>query len=280
MDLADTLGLERIGPDIMIASVAPYNQAAANDLTFTKLASSLVPGSIVITGDPAAHALPDPHISLLISDDPRLDFIRALEYLEATIGFVKPDFESRIHPSVKAGQGVVIEKGCDIEQGVILCHNVVVHAGSKIGKNTVIRPGAVIGGEGFGFSRLADGTPLRFVHLGGVSIGQNVEIGENTSICRGTLEDTIIEDNVKIDNLVHLAHNCHIKQGAFIIACAEVSGSVTVGENAWVGPNACILEKVNIGDSALIGIGSVVTKDVASHSVVAGNPAKFLRDIQ
>lgn len=277
--LATELGLDLLGVDRTIKGVSPYHSAGHIDLTFTKVISRPKINGTVITSDPEVQHKSNGDTAYLLSTNPRLDFIRALEYLDRSVGFVQPDFESRIHRSVVVGRNVVIEKGCDIAEGVELGHNVVVRSGSVIGKDSVIRPGAVIGGEGFGFSRLEDGAPLRFIHLGGVRIGRNVEIGENTSICRGTLDDTIVEANAKIDNLVHLAHNCHVKEGAFIIACAEISGGVTIGRNAWVGPNASIIEKVTIGDDALIGIGSVVISDVPERSVYVGNPAKFLKAI-
>lgn len=278
--LANALGLEFFGADRMIESVSAYHQATAQDLTFARSISQPFADSITITGDAEGSECLTSESAALSSQNPRLDFIRALDYLETTVGFLRSNVESKVHPTAILGENVVIENGCEIAAGVVLGHNVVVKTGSVIGENSNIRPGAVIGGEGFGFSRLEDGTPLRFIHLGGVRIGKNVEIGENTSICRGTLSDTIIEDNVKIDNLVHLAHNCHVKDGAFIIACAEVSGGVTIGENAWIGPKVCILEKVTIGAGALIGIGSVVLSDVPEKTVFVGNPAKFLKAIE
>lgn len=214
------------------------------------------------------------------SKNPRLDFIRTLDYLNNNIGFKHFDFESEIHPTVSIGKNVVIERGCKVAEGVILEHNVVIHSGTKIGKNTRIRANSSIGGDGFGFERLENGRPIRFPHLGGVYIGNDVEIGSNTCIVRGTLSNTIIRDNVKIDNLVHLAHNCIIEEGAFIIAGAEVSGGVHIGKNAWIGPNASIIQKVSIGTNSLVGIGAVVTKSIENNKIYAGNPAKFIRDIE
>jgi len=81
---------------------------------------------------------------------------------------------------------------------------------------------------------------------------------------------------VKIDNLVHIAHNCLIKEGALVVACSEISGGVIIGKNSWIAPNACIKEKVVIGDYSVIGLGAVVIRDVPSRSTVAGNPARLL----
>ena len=214
--------------------------------------------------------------NLLISENPRLDFIKILALLDLKIGFNHFDFETSIHPSVRLGENVVIERGVIIGNDTYIDHNVVVRSGSKIGSNCFIGASSSIGTEGFGYERDEQGVPIKFVHLGSVSIGDNVEIGSQTSIVRGTLSDTIIESNVKIDNLVHIAHNVHIKDGALVVACSEVSGSVVIGKNAWIAPNACIMEKVVIGDNAVVGLGAVVIRDVPDRTTVAGNPAKPL----
>lgn len=277
-DLASQLDLEFKGADIEIKGVSSFNNLASNELSFTKEISETVAKVGLIVHKNIDIDAADSQ-GFIFSDNPRLDFIRALAFLESNIGFATYDFPSEIHPSVRIGKNVVIEDGCNISEGVILEHNVVIHAGTKIGKNSRVRSCSSIGGDGFGFERLDDGTPLRFPHLGGVLIGENVEIGSCTAIARGTLSNTLIDDYVKIDNLVHIAHNVHLKKGAFIIACAEISGGVVVGENAWIAPNSCTHQKITIGDNALIGLGAVVTKNVPNNTVYAGNPAKKIRDI-
>ncbi|HOR79006.1 MAG TPA: hypothetical protein PLG04_09505 [Anaerolineaceae bacterium] len=163
--------------------------------------------------------------------------------------------------------------------------NVRIHAGAairsftEVGDNTIIRENAVIGSEGFGFERDTDGTPIRLPHLGGVQIGRDVEIGVFTAVCAGTIDPTVIEDDVKVDNLVHIAHNCVVEKGAMVIACAELSGSARVGQRSWVGPNASVIESRRIGEGATVGIGAVVIKDVEPGATVAGNPAKPTAEI-
>lgn len=129
----------------------------------------------------------------------------------------------------------------------------------------------VIGGEGFGFYK-----GQRVPHIGGVTIGQDVEIGSGTCIDRGTLGDTIIGDRTKIDNLVHLAHNCVIGKDCMIVAHATICGSVIIEDGVWVGAGATILQKLRIGKGAVIGAGAVVTKDVPAGATVVGNPARIL----
>lgn len=277
-ELSEALGLKTYGSDISVTSVSPAHSAGPGDLTFSKTEDIKLESAAVITSvEPVDHAYEG--CGFINSKNPRLDFIRALSFVDRSIGFSTWEEESEIHPTAVIGKNVVIESGCVVGENTIIEHNVVIHSGTRIGKNSRIRSCSSIGGDGFGFERLEDGAPLRFPHLGGVQIGDNVEIGACTAVARGTLSDTIIHDHVKIDNLVHIAHNCEIKKGAFIIACAELSGGAIIGENAWVAPNSCTREKVNIGAGALVGLGSVVTKDVPDGCVFAGNPAKKIRDI-
>lgn len=183
------------------------------------------------------------------------------------------------------GECTIIEPGVLLDHSVVIGSNVRIHTGaairsfSEIGDNTIVRENAVIGSAGFGFERDTDGTPIRLPHLGGVRIGRNVEIGVFTAVCAGTIDPTVIEDDVKVDNLVHIAHNCVIGKGALITACAELSGSVKVGQSSWIGPNASVIESRRIGDGAMIGIGAVVIKDVEPGAIVAGNPAKPTSEI-
>ena len=218
-------------------------------------------------------------VTTIITSGPRLDFIRALEFIDKTVGFQKSQIPPIIHETVTISEGVVIENGVTIGEGSYIEPNVTIHENTKIGRNCLIRSNSSIGSSGFGFERTAEGIPIKFIHLGGVSIGDNVEIGSCTCIAKGTMSDTIIESNVKIDNLVHIAHNCKIKEGSFVIACAEVSGGVEVGKNSWVAPNSSINQKLVIGENSIVGLGAVVTKNIPDNTVFAGNPAKKLRDL-
>ena len=95
-------------------------------------------------------------------------------------------------------------------------------------------------------------------------------MGSNNTIARGTINNTIIEDHVKIDDNVHIAHNCCISKNTIITACVEISGSVKVGKNCWIGPNSSIIQKINIGNNCTIGIGAILTKDVKDNSKIMG----------
>jgi UDP-3-O-[3-hydroxymyristoyl] glucosamine N-acyltransferase len=174
------------------------------------------------------------------------------------------------------GSGVSIGRGVTIGEGSVLGHNIRIADGVRIGKNCRIKSGSVIGEDGFGFEHDTDGTPLRMIHLGGVVIGDRVEIGSLNTVCQGTLGPTIVEDDVKTDDHVHIAHNCQIKRRTIITAGVVVAGGVTVGEAAWIACNATILNGLTIGDRAFIGLGAVVIRDIPPRTTVVGNPGRPL----
>jgi UDP-3-O-[3-hydroxymyristoyl] glucosamine N-acyltransferase len=157
-----------------------------------------------------------------------------------------------------------------------LAHGAHIGPNVRLGRNVRVGPGAVIGWDGFGFDKQPDGTWERKPETHGVVIGDDVEIGANACIDRGSYRDTVIGDGTKVDNLVHVAHNVQIGRNCLVIAGAELSGSVIVGDGAWIAPNACVREHLTVGEGAVIGLGAVVVKDVEANTTVAGNPARVL----
>lgn len=192
---------------------------------------------------------------------------------------------------VVVGENVRIGDGCHIEPFVFIDHDVnigddcVIKSGARIGSfveighNTTIRENTIIGGQGFGVERDADGKTHRIPHLGGVIIGDFVEIGALNTIVSGTIDPTIIEDFVKTDDHVHVGHNCKIGRSVLITACAEISGSVVVGPGTTIGPNASIMNKVTIGKNTTIGLGAVVTKSFPEGVILAGSPADIIENV-
>lgn len=148
----------------------------------------------------------------------------------------------------------------------------------QIGNDCRVQGGTIIGEDGFGYERDASGRWVPKEHSFTVRIDDDVHIGGNTCIDRGSWRDTHIMQGARIDNLVHIAHNVIVGANAVIVAGAEVSGSVRVGEGSWIGPHACIKERVTIGSGALIGLGAVVLKDVPPNTTWAGNPARCIND--
>ena len=216
----------------------------------------------------------------ILHDRPRLAFCLVLaKYFTTT--------EENIVSKASAVSGqAAIDDGVDIAAGSVIGPEVKIGAGTRIGSgvvitgrveigaNCVMRSNATIGDAGFGFALDADGEPVAFPHIGGVKIGNFVEIGSNCTIARAALDDTIIGDLVKINNLVHVAHNVRIGPRTQIAAGAVICGSVSIGADVWIGPNATIIDQNTVGDGAHVGIGSVVTRAVEAGAKVLGNPAR------
>lgn len=144
-----------------------------------------------------------------------------------------------------------------------------------IGQNFKCFAGTVIGHSGLGpvINYTDPSNMTQFRDIGNVVIGNNVQIGANCSIARAPIDSTILEDHVMIANSTNIGHNAHIKQGAIITSSCMVARSI-IGKNAWLAPGCTILPGVNVGDNALIGAGSIVTKDVPANMIVKGNPAR------
>lgn len=275
--IAAALGLRLAQADgAMVSAVGSAQEGGVGVLSFAKnaeWASRAHMDCILITDAESACTRVGPS---LVSNEPRLDFARCLAFLERSSGFVWDGVDAQVHPTARLGRNVVLGRGVYVGEDTVIGHNVVIGDEVKLGKRCLIKSGAVIGEEGFGFERDADGVAVRLPHIGGVLIGDDVEIGSLTTVCRGTLADTIIRDGAKIDDHVHIAHNVFVDSHAFVIACAEVSGGVRVGAGSWIAPNATVMNQVTIGANAVVGLGAVVLKSVADGAVVVGNPAKPL----
>ncbi len=147
----------------------------------------------------------------------------------------------------------------------------------SLGQNTKVCDTAKLGNDGFGFEPDENGDLVFFPHFGNVIIGDNVRIGSHVCVDRGNLHDTVIKNGVKIDNLVHIAHNVNVGENTLVVAGSVICGSVKVGKNCFIGANSTIKEHLVIGNNVIIGMGSVVTKDIPDGEIWAGNPAKFLK---
>ncbi len=275
--LAAELDLELIGDgDTLIQRVDSADASTGSSLCFAKNATwSAVAGESAILLTSLENMI-EREGPTLLSRQPRLDFARALGLLESWAGFVWSDAEPVIHPTARIGRSVVIGRGVRIGAGTVIYHNAVIGDEVVIGQNCVIKSCAVVGEEGFGFERDAQGKAVRLPHIGTVVIGDEVEVGSLTTVCRGTLGDTMLRNGCKIDDHVHIAHNVDVGEDAFVIACAEVSGGVKIGPRAWIAPNASVLNQLTIGADAVVGLGGVVVKSVSDGAVVVGNPAKQL----
>lgn len=273
-ELATWCGLTLKGNDYLIESVTSLSERADGVLCFSKAIPDepIIERSILIAHEAAAEKAS----CVLVACNPRLEFARALDQIDKRIGFTKPVTPPLIHPTAQVSSQAFIAPGVEIGARSVVLPFAYIGEGTRIGTDCVIKSGAVIGQDGYGFERDEDALPVRLVHLGFVVIGNNVEIGSLTTVCRGTLGNTVIEDHAKVDDHVHVAHNVHIGVGAMVVACAELSGGVVLGRGSWIGPNASVIQQKRIGEGALVGIGANVLKDVPAGATVAGNPARSL----
>lgn len=245
--------------------------------------------SVVITNERTAKTLEElrPDIGICVVDDPRSVFFRMHQSLADCEEYARKPFETQVGKdcnisslayvspeNVIIGNNVTIEEFCSIKPNTV------------IGDDTVIRAGTIVGGEGFEVKTSEDGNAYVVKHLGGVRIGNSVEIQSNCCICKALYpwDDTIISDNVKIDNLVHVAHGVKIGEFTKIVTHAAIGGRTVIGKNAWIGIGAIIRNGLVIGDDARVNIGAVVTKDISDGMHVSGNFAiehkKFLDNLK
>ena len=184
-----------------------------------------------------------------------------------------------IGPCVRLGEGVRIGHNCTLDGDIrvgsrtVIWHNVVILNRVEIGSRCEIQSGAVIGHDGFGYSEDAGHNKHMVRHFGGVRIGDDVLLGSGARVCRGTIDDTVIESGAKIDNLCHIAHNCVVGKRAGMAYPCALGGSSRVGDEAYLA--ACVVRNQHsVGDGAFVGMGAVVVRDVEANQTVAGNPAK------
>jgi UDP-3-O-[3-hydroxymyristoyl] glucosamine N-acyltransferase len=218
---------------------------------------------------------------LLVVDNPKATLIKVINrfFVEKPKAHIDPT--AYIHPNAKIGKNVYIGPNCYIGDCVIgdnntIHSNVCIYDRTKIGNDNVIHSGAIICVDGLGCIRNADGTLTEFPQLGGVVIGNNTYIGANTHIASGSLSDTIIEDGCKINGLCFIGSNDHLHENVWITGSTMLAGSVTVGKNASIFSKVVVREWCSIGENAVVGMGSVVTKHIPAGETWVGNPARKL----
>lgn len=286
-EIAIYLGKEMTGPDIDICGFSSLGNPSDNSVVFVKAWNAKNQALFNTCGQVLSIVPEQADVesgkSYIKSSNPRLDFIKIVRHF-----FTNNDIPYGIHPTAVVDQSAIIDQdvaigaNCyigpevSIASGTVIMPNVSIYGKVTIGHNCYIKPGAVIGGPGFGFEYDEEGIPLQFPHTGEIIIGDNVYIGANATIDRATLDATIIEDNVKIDNLVHIAHNCVVGKNTLMTGCSTISGGVKVGENCWIAPNSTVYQQLKIGANSRIGMGAVVLRSVKPGVTVFGNPASEL----
>jgi UDP-3-O-[3-hydroxymyristoyl] glucosamine N-acyltransferase len=296
-EIVDRFGGEAVGdPGTMVRRVASLKSAAPGDIAFlsqrrfrAELEATRASAVIVAPRDRDATDLPR-----IVCREPQLYFAKVVRLLNP-----EPRALPGIHPtavveggaSVAAdasvgahcfvGAGAIIESqavlssgshvgpGARIGRESRLAVRAVVHGGCVLGEHVVIHSGAVIGSEGFGLAK-ESGRWTRVPQIGRVVIGNGVEVGANTTVDRGTLDDTVIEDGVKLDNQIQVAHNCRIGAHTAIAGCVGIAGSSTIGRHCTIGGAAMISDHVSICDHVVISGGTLIAKSITEPGTYTG----------
>lgn len=311
-ELAHRLELEFKGEaDLEINTVSSFSSATKTDLCFllspgylNKLQASSC-GAVLV---PLNFTDPVAGKTLVYAANPQLAFVKAIHILQPQIvqSGAKLSKSEAIHASaqlassVKTGNNVSIGANCVIGEQVILGDEVHIGAGCiiekgsmigartrllagvtvchqvTIGEDVIIHPGVVIGSDGFGLVH-DEGQWVKIPHLGSVQIGNEVEIGANTTVDRGALDDTIIQRGVKLDNQIQVAHNVQIGENTAIAACVGIAGSAIIGKNCRISGAVGILGHLSIADNVTITAMSLVTKSI-KHSGVYSSGTPMLEN--
>ena len=291
--LADSFDARLVGGvDVTIERLASLEHATGRDLTFLshpKYAAKLAPSKAAcVVVAPSVEALAQERGAYIVVDDPYLYFARITQFWKrhhsaATAPSIHPsawiDPLARLAPDVSVaafaciGPGAVIATGVEVGAHCVVGRNAAIGSGSRlaarvtladdcsIGKRCIVHPGVVIGADGFGFAPHQGGWE-KIEQLGAVRIGNDVEIGANTCIDRGALQDTVIEDGVKLDNLIQIGHNVHVGAHSALAGCVGVAGSARIGAHCTVGGGAVVLGHLTLADHVHISAASVVTRSI------------------
>lgn len=282
--ILDALGGELVGGarEQEISRISPLETADAGSISFlsnpryvAQMAASKAACVIVAPGMREAAA---ERGACIVVANPYVYFAKLTQFWRAKRQGRKPvgihpsavvDASAEIAESAYIGPQCVVGAGVKIGAGTVLSSRITVADDCEIGERCLLHPGVVIGADGFGFANEA-GEWVKIEQLGRVCVGNDVEIGANTCIDRGALDDTIIEDGVKLDNLVQIAHNVHIGAHTVIAGNAGVAGSARLGRNCSIGGAANILGHLTIADGTSISPTSMVTRSIHQPGLYTG----------
>ncbi|OLP60017.1 UDP-3-O-(3-hydroxymyristoyl)glucosamine N-acyltransferase [Xaviernesmea oryzae] len=314
-ELAEAIGAELSdtqAADRPIRSVAPVSRAKADDVCYlltrrhAEELQATQAGALIC--DAAVAKLAPAHLPVLLTSKPHTAFALAGALLHpqalrpeavAPESGISP--QAFVHPTAELEEGVEIEPfavigaGAQIGSGTRIGPNVVIGANVAIGRNctiaagatiatalignhVIIHPGVRIGQDGFGYAPGVRPGMIKIVQVGRVIIQDHVEIGANTTIDRGTMDDTVIGEGTKIDNLVQIGHNVRIGRHCGVVAQVGIAGSAIIGNGVMIGGNAGINGHITIGDGVQIGAKSGVIASIAPGERVAGVPARPIKD--
>ena len=282
-DIVAALGGERVGDgSIVIERIASLDSADAESIAFAahpryrnQLAATRA--ACVIVGPELAEEAAA-RGATIVTPDPYRYYARLSQWwaprVRPVVGAgVHPsavvDPSAEVHESASIGALVVVGAGSRIGAETRIGARVVINDNVQIGARCIVHPGAVIGADGFGFAPHPGGWE-KIEQLGGVRIGNDVEIGANTCIDRGALEDTVIEDGVKLDNLVQVGHNVHIGAHSALAGCVGIAGSARIGAHCTFGGGAIVLGHLELADHVAISAATVVMRSIHKPGLYSG----------
>lgn len=300
--LAAECGGDAVGDaSVHISSVASLETARQGQLTFfaggsrRALAATQASAVLIRAGDDALPAVPAGVATWQVAGEPRRAFAQAIDILHPALppafSGVSPaavvEDGAQLAPDVAVAAGAAIGSGARLGSGCIVHAGAVIGSGAAVGAHTVLHPrvvlypcasigsrcivhaGAVIGADGFGYADNAAGGSDKIRQLGGVVIGDEVEIGANSAIDCGALDDTVIGSGVKIDNLVQIGHNVVVGDGTIICGKVGIAGSTRIGRRCVIGGGVGIAGHLRIGDNVKIAGASAVTRSIESGEMVS-----------
>lgn len=261
--LASLVGGALAGPDRVVSGVAPLDAAGPTDLAYHDRGPLVSEAGVLFTRVAVAGR------TCLVVADPLAALVLLLDQLCPERPWDGP---SDIAPSAVLHAGVVIAAGCVVGADTVLYPNVVLYPGTRIGARCRVHAGTILGADGFRYHPTARG-PLKVPHVAGLRIGDDVEIGAHCTIDRGFLDDTLVGDGCKLDDQVHVGHNCRL--GRFVVVAAQtgVSGSCVIGDGALIGGQVGIADHTTVGAGARIGAQSGLHGTIPAGETWLGTPA-------
>jgi UDP-3-O-[3-hydroxymyristoyl] glucosamine N-acyltransferase len=297
-ELAERFGCELHGdPDRLVTRVGTLAGAASDAVTF--LANPLYRAQLAHTRAAAVIVEPrhrgDCPVACLVHAQPYLTYARIAAYLHpapaplagihasaVVASTARVAASAEVAPHVVIGSGSTVGEDAVVGAGTVVGANVHVGAGTRlaprvtvldgvrIGARCIVHSGAVLGADGFGFAP-DGGKWLKIPQLGGVVLGDDVEIGANTTVDRGTIEDTVIEEGVKLDNLVQIAHNVRVGAHTVMAAMSGAAGSTKIGKRCMIGGGVVMINQIEICDDVMFTFRSVVTKSIHAPGTYSGS---------
>ncbi len=254
-----------------LEKAGPEHLSFLANLKYRGLLAHTRAGAVILASEMATQC----PVAAIITPQPYLYFARVSQWL-GELPAQPPGIhdsavvESTVPASVSIGAQCWLGGDVEIGEDSILYPGVKIYPGCRIGRRVIIHAGAVIGADGFGYARGAAGDWVKIAQTGRVIIGDDVEIGANTTIDRGALDDTIIDNGAKLDNQIQVGHNVHIGAHAALAGCVGIAGSAKIGVGCTIGGGAIILGHLTLAENVHVSAGTLVAKSITTPGSYTG----------